>query len=280
MTTFDPTNIPNGLSFVFDRWTVLGPLLGLGVGLLLIYLGTGSFHLISVRLWQLVLGKREIKDGPIGKFLDDQDALMHLRLSTRIKRIECNAQAHRLIRWTECHQVSMDRVAACGSHFDIDQLALRDKLPGWRVRFGLLLLSALCFFAAVAAAVLLLVAPPLIKVVKSGAWYAVTEQQASRFEPGEKTPRLRSKDCSSPRAAAAATQYALDDVIVICDAMNSPEGHELLEGGKTSQTIGLTWAALVAAVYCMLFYRAQAQIEAAVALRKRLDVRQRAPQRA
>jgi hypothetical protein len=247
------------------------PTLGVVAVLLWTVARTGSTHLITMRLWQIVIGERKTAPNKMDDFLDQRDGLMRFRLQTGLRRVGTNKQAEGLVDWINRNDVDVDAVRACGSFFDPEMPGLRPKLPGVIGRLFVLAIAALFFYGALIQGVAIAVAPPFFKVNKTGHWYGVSEERSFHFDLGSKSPRFAVAECTDRNALAAKTKYPKDDVDVLCDLLSSDKHQTYLADAQTSQSIGLAIGCAVSIFILALFMNLERQAGAAIRLRKKLD---------
>jgi hypothetical protein len=108
---------------------------------------TGSSHLVTSRLWQLAIGKREVTQTELSEYLGQRDELMRFRLQTGLRQAGTNQQARRIVSWVNQHDVDIDLVSACGDYFDVEVPAPKKDLPGPAWRFAVAVLASALFYA-------------------------------------------------------------------------------------------------------------------------------------
>ena len=247
------------------------PTLGVVVVLLWTVARTGSTHLITMRLWQIVIGERKTASSKMDDFLDQRDGLMRFRLQTGLRRIGTNKQAESFVDWIDKKDIDVDAVRACGSFFDLEMPGLKSKLPGAAGRLIVLAIAALFFYGALVQGVAIAVAPPFIKVNKTGHWYGVSEEGSFHFKFGSKLPHFAVAECSDRNALVSKTSYPKDDVEVLCDLLSSDRHQSYLANAQTSQSIGLAVGCAVSLCILALFLNLERQAAAAIRLRKKLE---------
>ncbi len=247
------------------------PTLGVVFVLLWTVARTGSTHLITMRLWQIVIGKRKAATSKMDDFLDQRDGLMRFRLQTGLRKVGTNKQAESLVDWINKKDIDVDTVRACGGLFDLEMPGLKSKLPGVAARLIILALAALFFYGALIQAVAIVVAPPFIKVNKTGHWYGVSEEGSFHFSFGSKSPHFALAECTDRNGLVVKTKYPKDDVEVLCDLLSSDKHQTYLADAQTGQSIGLAVGCAVALFMLSLFLGLERQAGAAIRLRKKLD---------
>ena len=247
------------------------PTLGVVIVLLWTVARTGSTHLITMRLWQIVIGARKAASSKMDDFLDQRDGLMRFRLQTGLRRVGTNKQAESLVDWINKKDIDVDAVRACGSFFDLEMPGVKSKLPGVAGRLIVLAIAALFFYGALIQGVAIVVAPPFIKVNKTGHWYGVSEEGSFHFNFGSKSPHFAIAECSDRNALVSKTGYPKDDVEVLCDLLSSDRHQSYLADAQTSQSIGLAVGCVVSLCILALFLNIEREAAAAIRLRKKLE---------
>lgn len=278
MTIATTTAAPNGTE------SLVGWLLGqssviITAGLLLaalwwVWRATGSTHVIRTRLWRFVFGKRDLGTDSVDDYLKERDQLMHFRTVTRLKRVGTRRAAERVVMWLRKNDVDSDLAASVGFYFEVDPPGLQDKIPGVGVQAGLACLSAALIVAGVVAMTLAARTPPVVRVNKTGNWYAVSKENTYAFQfPGPRPRGFAFEQCSAPQTVATSTNYPPYDVDVLCEAIKSeaPALHASLVGQLILGAAALVWCWL----FGQLLWLSQSRIGAAHRLKKLLERRRK-----
>jgi hypothetical protein len=262
------------LTALSSTWQVGASSIGMLVLFLWITARTGSRHSLHKRLWRLVLGKHEIKSPALATFIDERDDLMHFRAVTSLKRVPTLAAAERLVSWLKRNDIDIDLVAAAGPHFDLDQPGFARPPPTVLARAVLLISAAATFYGGLAVAGLGAVTPALIQIKASKAWYAVTPDQAQRFEFGvQSAPQVNKTDCAVGPPLNAVNSYPVYDVTVLCELLSSEEGKAVLRNAHRSQIALAGVATLALLLFAAALFRANAHADKADRLHRLVEKR-------
>jgi hypothetical protein len=114
--------------------------------------------------------------------------------------------------------------------------------------------------------------PPVVRVNKTGNWYAVSKENTYAFHfPGARSKGFAFEQCSAQQAATASTQYPAYDVEVLCEAIKS-EAPAL-----RSSLVGQLALGACALIGCWMFgwllWLAECRIDAAQRLKQLLERR-------
>ncbi len=265
-----PGELDSVTQTIFDWLTsqkgLVSPVLLVIIGMTWVWSRTGSSHMVTSRIWQLLLGKREFKSSVILGFLDDRDALMHFRLVTGLKMVGTLIAAERLIEWTRRHEVDIDLVCRAGPFFDLHAPGFSRKPPSVLGRFGLTAITSIFFYGAIVVAVLGITTPAVIKVTKSDTWYAVSAEKTYRFQWEGKQSKFSSEQCVARPNIVHTSGYPTYDVDVLCDVLKDPLGRQQLHSALLGQRIALAFSFMVLSVFAMLFFLLARQAASAVRL--------------
>lgn len=249
MSSSDLSSLGLGASDVLSSFGLLIPGVLLGLLAWATY-RTGSTHLLLSRVWLLVFGRLDVSDQTIEDFLAKRDAFMKFRLVTGLKPRTLE-QAKALITWCDENKEDVGDVKACGHYFDIEQLQLRDRLPGKQAMMVtavlMFFLFSLTYMTGASAALL----PPAFKVKASGNWYLVGDGVARQPRPFSEPDLIRidSSDCKSKSFGLIPES----DATVLCQLMgaeaaafraSSLNGQRFILGVLTFTAL-LLWAGLV-----------------------------------
>lgn len=260
-------------TWLTTHWSGLVPGILVVAGLLFVWARTGSAHVINARLYQFIAGKRDVKTKAIAQFLEERSDLMQFRNATGLgRRVGTVSVADRLISWTKSKDVDIDLVAEAGGLFDIDKLALRSKRPGALAQAMMSVAAAALVWAAIALFVWGISLPPLIRVIKTGTWYAVTPDATFQFyAPNEKRLRFTLEQCGRPTEVIKATGYPTYDVEVICKAFAQEAGKTELRGAKYGQWLLLAIALMPIGAVTWLLVIGARQAASAAKLHQQLE---------
>jgi hypothetical protein len=247
------------------------PTLGVVLALLWTVAGTGSTHLITMRLWRLVIGERKTGANKMDDFLDQRDGLMRFRLQTGLRRVGTNRQAEQLVHWVEENDIDVDSVRACGTLFDLQNPGLQEKLPSAGLRLIGLVIATLFFYGALIQGVAIVAAPPFVKVNKTGNWYGASEAGSFQFNLGKKSPHFAASECSDRNVLVSKTGYPKEDVGTLCDLLSSSNHANYLTSAQMAQSGALAVGCAIALGFLALFLNFERQAAAAVRLRKQLE---------
>ncbi len=262
------------LTWLVSKWEFIASGLA-AIGLILwICARTGSTHVLNKRLLGLVLGKQEIKSPVLSKFLEERDDLMHIRSMTSLKRVPTVAAAERLVAWLRKFDIDVDLVAAAGPHFDLDAPGFTHRPPRVRAVMLLMLGAVVSLYGGLAVAGLGASTPALIQVKASKIWYAVTEEQALRFQLQESpTPAIESSNCNDKSAIAKATGYPAHDIEVLCELLSTERGKVAQHDAHASQIAVAAFIALALLFFGTALFRAMWRAGKANELYKLLERR-------
>lgn len=282
MTTSVPATPPGAieslLGWVLGQSSIIIAALVFLAALCWAWYATGSSHVIRARLWRFVFGKRDLGTDVVDEYLKERDQVMHFRVVTGLKQVGTRRAAECLVRWLRKFDIDSDMVAAAGMFFEFDPPKLRDKIPGLGIQAGFTVVSTLFALIAGVAVVLGATLPPVIRVIKTDHWYAVSRENIYAFKvPPAKDKGFRYDQCNAPQAVASATHYPVEDVEVLCKAIESEEPalQEALVGQRVIATVVLAFAAVLA----RLLWQVQSQIEAARRLRQLIEGRRKVSSR-
>lgn len=232
------TIVQTALTWLTSRWEVIASVVAVILLLMWACARTGSAHILTTRLWHLLLGKPELKSDSLSKYLDERDALMRFRLVTGI-RVATVEQAERLVRWARSHGVDIDLIRAAGHHFDVSMPGFKRPPGGPLVWIGVMVCAGLFLYGALIASAVGILTPPVIRVVKSDTWYAVDPAQTSRFsgfvQRKPQGPKFALSDCKDQPSIVKATGFPAHDVDVLCEVMSTPDGEKALASAHNSQ---------------------------------------------
>jgi hypothetical protein len=101
----------------------------------------------------------------------------------------------------------------------------------------LLMLGSIAFlYGAIAVAGLGASTPAVVQVKASKIWYAVTDEQARKFQlRGDPAPAIESSSCDDKPAIARTTGYPGHDVQVMCDLLATDSGKAARHGAHMGQ---------------------------------------------
>lgn len=251
------------------------PTLGIAVLLLWTLVRTGSTHLITMRLWQLVIGKRKVAENRLADYLDERDALMRFRLQTGVRSVGTMKQVERLIDWLQEKDVDVDKVRACGANFDTQQPGLKLQLPSATKRFVAMMASSFFLYVSLIQGTTVAIAPAFIQVVKSTRWYGVSDDRTFHFQWGSNSAGFASSECADRSAVASKTNIPQDDVNALCDLLASAKHQGYLENARITQSIPLVVGCLAALGFMIILFGYVKRAGAAIKLRKELADRER-----
>lgn len=253
-----------------SKWTVIGPVFTTIAGFVWVWMRTGSTHMLTSRLWQLVLGKRELKSKVVTKFLEERDALMWFRSVVGLKRVGTLARAERLINWVDKHDVDIDLVRGSGTLFDLDKPGFSRKPPGMVAQAILTFMAGGLAYVAIILAVVSFMLPPLIQVIKTGTWYTVSADKTRHFQLGERTPIFTADQCKNRSEVVKATSYPAYDVDVLCDMLESEPQAKMLRSSQVSEWIASVVGLCGLTSLFWLFVRGAIQASKAMKLYQRV----------
>jgi hypothetical protein len=264
----------SGFAAAALEWLVnKGALPTLGVAAVLVWtlVRTGSTHLITMRLWQLVIGKRKEAANRLGDYLDDRDALMRFRLQTGMRTVGTIKQVEKLIEWLHEKDVDIDKVRACGPSFDAQQPGLKAKLPTGTKRFFATIASAFFLYVAIIQGTTIVIAPAFIQIVNSTRWYGVSDERTFHLQWGAKAPGFAASECTDRNALVTKTKYPEDDVNALCDLLAGDKHQAYLQNARLTQSIPLVVGCAAALFFMIILFGYVKQAGAAISLRKELE---------
>lgn len=259
------------LTWLTSWWGVIGPIVGVVAGLLFLWGRTGSTHMLTSRLCQLILGKRAFKSPVVDQFLDERDALMHFRTATSLRKVGTVAVAERLIEFTRAHEIDIDLVSGAGHYFDVEKPGFTRSPPGQAKQIGFVFAASAFGYAALIVLVFGIVTPPVIKVIKTDTWYAASPDGTHKFKVGHQNkPKFSFEQCQNKAAISSTTGYPAYDVDVLCEALSTDAGKKQLHGAQVGQWVGTIFAFIPLGLFAALFFRLAGQASKATKLYKKV----------
>lgn len=221
----------------------------MGVLALLVWKRTRSTHPLMARLWHLLNGRREYKDSIIGQFLEDQTALMEFRFITGV-RARTVEQTHAVIDWTRKNNEDIGDVAACGSYFDMEHIALKDKekLPSkWHFlgNFALILMLLVGVICLVTGVVSDSVG---LQMKKSGVFFMLTAEGA---EPLWSKSSLSKAQCLKANLPPD-NPFSADDARIICEIFKDKSFTPYLKKSLKEQRIAIGMSIFILSWCCWM----------------------------
>lgn len=259
----------NDLLGALSKFSLLLPIAGLSLmGLLALYIWnrTRSTYSLMSRLWQLFHGKRDCNDKTIAAFLDGQSALMQFRFTTGVFARTTN-QSHALIAWSDRNNEDMGAIAACGSYFDLEKVALREALPRPSVHVAKIVLTLCLFFALVALSMGAILPRALLQFKASGQFFTLSTTDA---RPLWADGRLSKDQCSDPKLMATGG-FNATDATSICDTFKDPSVSKFVSEIVSKQRALFGFLAVNFMVYLIASFKWLMQGVRACDMRKRMS---------
>lgn len=218
---------------------------------LLVWNRTRSAHSLMARLWQLFHGNKECKDSAIGKFLDEQSALMQFRFTTGVP-VRTRKQAQSVIDWTRKHNEDIGAVAACGPYFDLEHVTLKEEklLPKrWHLfaRYGITFLLFLVFILFSLGSVW---DSAILQMRRSGTFFTLSVEYAKPVLSGAGIAREQCLNGS----LLPPNGFRSEDVKLICDIFKDKNLNSYLRQTIEQQKNTFGVGALVFAGYLWLTF--------------------------
>ncbi|MCP3020335.1 DUF6216 family protein [Cupriavidus basilensis] len=187
---------------------------------IIVWRRTRSTHSLMARIWRLFHGAVECKDATIGKFLDQQSALMEFRFTTGLP-VRTNRHAKELIEWVARNGEDIGHVAACGHYFDLESISLRskDKLPGFLELLGRYIGALVIFIFCIILAIGIFVDRAFLQVKESGTYFTLSSENA---KPLMSESRLTREQCSNGKGTES-NVFGGKDAKIICDLFSNKE---------------------------------------------------------
>lgn len=213
---------------------------------------TRSTHSLMTKLWRLFHGSVECKDQKIGKFLDQQSALMEFRFKTGIP-VRTKRHAEDLIIWAERNDEDMGNIAACGGYFDLERVTLKDEaqLPRKWMLLCIYLFSFVPLFLCCAMLVAMSVDRALLQIKASGTYFTVSKDYAKAVVSGGK---IAPGQCSGVEGFLV-KGFSRDDARVVCNLFESKDFGSYIDGAVREQRVALAWGVLLFGVMGFAFFK-------------------------
>lgn len=211
------------------KTTAAGTLLvAVAAGLLVIF-RTNSLHVLRIRVWHLVMGKRDCRDEDVARAIRDRDDLVQFRhfLGLQARTV---AQAAAIAKWARDNNEEPHDIYECGELFDLEACELKkDKVPGTGRRFfqGALWVGAFLYVTSP----WIYLAPrggeALVPVDKTlSTWVWLSETRARSFSGREV---LTAESCPYGVKAHVPQWPEAQAMVGLCDAFLDPAIKPLLQ---------------------------------------------------
>ena len=225
---------------------------------------TKSRHLLLRRIWQLLHGNREIADPDIRAFVDEETSLasFHLFSGLWVRTLQ---DAKDLICWTRANKVTMWSLRLAGDYFDADARRIRvEKLPGpaWQraKQFVCWTGYVLTFFLLWCA----LVADSAPFKLKATSRYFLLNADSARVIWPPTIEGLHAAGCTAaPLDNARRTNFAEQEVVVVCQLLQTPELKDLVKTERYTWRWSLFGVSLLVACVTFMVLHSWLQVEAA-----------------
>jgi hypothetical protein len=196
---------------------------------LVIYLKTGSTHIIFMRLWQM-FSPQEYKDETLRSYHEKCMDIYNFRFSNIIK-VERIDEIQKIIEWIEEYNLPPKRIAQAGYLITPNgNEILKKQSKWWLIYFSSLIIGS--YFSIYLTSILITKDAALLRVIKTDTHYWVTNDKIERIWSNESFEFI---GCSKNKTVVSSKSISTEDIDVFCKYNDTKNKEQLLNSTINSQ---------------------------------------------